>query len=394
MSCHQKQILIYLDKNLLAPIGGPIGYNYNLYKQLKEKDVNNIHYIESGRENIEKWKNKVSSIKNDNLRKAATVLKKVYKHGYLLYGGKHNAVVDLNQYDIVHFHSTLDMYSCRDSLRDYKGTVVLTSHSPTLLSKEIYDGASFFEKYICAFIYKNLIKLDEYSFNRADVIIFPCPEAEEPYEHAWGKFKAFKQENKDKFKYLLTGIDKCSAKVSRDVIREKYHIPKNAFLVCFVGRHNQIKGYDRLKQIAKEILEKNDDIYFIIAGREKPLTGLSSDHWIEVGWTKDPHSIISASDIFILPNRETYFDLVLLEVMSLGKIIVASNTGGNKYFKDSPSSIMLFNNEQECIDKILELKMMSKDQLEELEKESIKCFEKYFTSEIFCDNYINLINSL
>ncbi len=33
--------------------------------------------------------------------------------------------------------------------------------------------------------------------------------------------------------------------------------------------------------------------------------------------------------------KETYFDLVMLEVLSLGKIIIASYTGGNKYFKSS-----------------------------------------------------------
>ena len=61
--------------------------------------------------------------------------------------------------------------------------------------------------------------------------------------------------------------------------------------------------------------------------------GLKTDHWIEVGWTNDPHSLIAASDVFVLPNHETYFDLILLEVLSLGVPVVMSRTGGNKFFE-------------------------------------------------------------
>lgn len=61
--------------------------------------------------------------------------------------------------------------------------------------------------------------------------------------------------------------------------------------------------------------------------------GLKDSRWKEVGWTNDSQSIIAASDVFVLPNRETYFDIIMLEVLSCGKIVIASRTGGNKYFE-------------------------------------------------------------
>ena len=43
--------------------------------------------------------------------------------------------------------------------------------------------------------------------------------------------------------------------------------------------------------------------------------------------------LVSSSDIFILPNKETYFDLVTLEVMREGTSYSYVQTGGNKFFE-------------------------------------------------------------
>ena len=286
------------------------------------------------------------------------------------------------------------MYRCRGSLDNYRGQVVLTSHIPTKATKEIEMRLNSFEKVAFHWLYKNLGKMDVYAFNRADYIIFPCEGAEEPYMNNWPYYKEFKEKNKRKYHYLLTGINPCIAKESRIVIRERYNIPNDAFVICFVGRHNSIKGYDQLKEIGAELL-KHNNVYVLIAGEEGPLYHLEHEHWIEVGWTNDPHSIIAASDIFVLPNKETYFDLIMLEVLSLGKMIVASNTGGNKYFsKFKECGILIYNSKEEVINLVKRTMEMSSEEREKLGEKNKQLFTKYFTSEIFAHNYIKLINSL
>ena len=37
--------------------------------------------------------------------------------------------------------------------------------------------------------------------------------------------------------------------------------------------------------------------------------------------------------MYVLPNRETYFDLVVIECLRAGLPLSVSNTGGNKYFQ-------------------------------------------------------------
>ena len=193
---------------------------------------------------------------------------------------------------------------------------------------------------------------------------------------------------------MPTGIVGCKAKVNREDFRKKYGIPDNAFVISYAGRHNEIKGYADLKRLGEKLLaDKN--VYFLIAGKEEPMTGLKNDHWIEVGWTNDPHSLIAASDVFVLPNHETYFDLILLEVLSLGVPVVMSRTGGNKYFEQfKQTGIKFYDTLEEAQDRILDIKKMPVDELCDAKAGIIEMFNNEFTVEKFAKNYINIISEI
>lgn len=140
-----KKILIYLYRSSLRPIGGPIGYNYNLKCQFEVQKSKNIYFIETSKRS-DLINERINKIQNSKLKQLLIIAKSVYKKTKMLYGFRHKSIVDLQNYDIVHFHSTIDMYNAKDDLKNYKGKVVLTSHTPTLPSKEIYDGLTNFEK--------------------------------------------------------------------------------------------------------------------------------------------------------------------------------------------------------------------------------------------------------
>lgn len=389
-----KKILIYLNKEELKPCGGPIGYNYNLFQEFKKRNISNIFYLNGKKGNFSSVKSVIDKIRPKIIRDIVSIIKSIINKIIILYSPNKNAVVNINQYDIIHFHSTVDIYRCKNDLKHYNGKVVLTSHSPTLPSKEMISYLSKWEQKHLMFFYKKLINIDRYAFNRADYIIFPCEEAEEPYKNNWNEYAKFKQKFHSKYRYLLTGIEPVKGNLSKSEIRSRYNIPENSFVICYVGRHNEIKGFDRLIDIGKELL-KHNNIYFLVAGIEAPISGLKHPHWIEIGWTNDPYSYIAASDCFILPNRETYFDLVLLEVISLGKIVIASNTGGNKYFsKIDAKGIFTFSTMEEAVTILNNLMNMPYEYRKRLENDNISIYYKYFTSKTFADNYIKLINNL
>lgn len=389
-----KKVLIYLYKNRLAPVGGQYGYNYNVYTVLEKNGIKNIDFLETEKGNATSINQKVNKIQNKTLLKLVKILKSIVRNYMRLYGRTHKAVVDLNNYDIVHFHNVSDMYSCKDSLEKYKGKVILTSHAPNRPSLSVFQMLSPFEQKYMKWFYKRMFDMDVYAFNRADYIVFPCPEAEEPYYNNWDYYKEFKKSNSHKYIYIPTGINPCSPKVGKSEVRQRYGIPEEAFVFCYVGRHNEIKGYDTLKELGLELL-KDKNVYFLVAGKEEPIKGLEHGRWIEVGWTNDPHSIICASDVFILPNRETYFDLIMLELISLGAIVLCSHTGGNKFFeKYEPNGIIQYSTKQEAIVKAQELMKLTNDDKKKLQNYNVKMYKEYFTSEVFTSAYLEFLDKI
>lgn len=387
-----KNILVFMNQNELAPIGGPMGYNFALKSQLDKMGIDNIHYLDIPVDKFQKYNHVGRGIKGTWYGDFLKAFKDFFKYGKQIYKTK-KSPVDLNQYDYIHFHNSVALYQMRKTLSDFKGKIVFTSHSPTVTYKEKISMLTDWERKHMLFFYKKLERCDEYAFKRADYIFFPCPEAEEPYYHSWSKFKDIALQKGKSFRYLLTGTNKRIAKKTRKEVCEQYNIPGDAFIVCYAGRHNQLKGYDLLKKIGKKVLGLIPNAYFLIAGIEDPIKGLNNDRWIEVGWTNDPHSLMAAADIFVLPNRETYFDLIMLEALSLGTIVVASNTGGNKHFVND-KGVFLYDDISKAVDIILNIWKMSPKEKNELNESNKKVFENQYDIAVFANNYVKLLQNL
>lgn len=389
-----KRVLIYINENKLAPTGGADGYNYTLKKGLENLNSEGIKidYIH-GKQTAKNINSRIGKIKFKAIQNCMLTIKSIVKKGLMMYGPVHKSVVDLNEYDIVHFHTTMDMYWAKDDLKDYQGKVILTLHAPTMPCKQMFSMLTDFERKYMKWFYKKLPQIDNWAIKRADYIVVACEEAEEPYYHEWPNYKNFHDKNKNKYLYMETGTEQKKYDVDRNKVREKYNIPQDAFVISYVGRHNEIKGYDSLKKIAKVILEEKEDIYFLIAGSEGPLFRLENDRWIEVGWTNDPGAIINASDLFLLPNKETYFDLILLEVLSLGQLVLATYTGGNRYFKKyNDTGIFLYKNINEAINYIYKLLNIDSAERSRLRNKNYNLYLEKFTNEAFAKRYIKMLH--
>ena len=390
MSDFNNRLLIYVEKRELKPTGGASGYNYNLHIGLENVGAQNYSYLNSP----VNAKDNMHAMKDSVFKRFLFIFFRIANVYKILHKKKNYAKTDLSNFKIVHFHSSKDLYEARTSLESYDGKIVLTCHQPKPYTYEfVEDVITPFERKFFKKFYMKMLTMEKYAFNRADYIVFPCQDAEEPYYDKWADYKKIHEDNKKKYRYILTGTQQLPYKVDRDSFRRKYNIGSSDFLVSYVGRHNHTKGYDNLKQIGVDLSSEN--IHFIIAGKEDPLKGLDSNNWHEIGWTNDPGSLINASDVFVLPNTSTYFDLVLLEVLSFGKIVVASRTGGNKFFeKIYAPGIILYDTLEEAESKIVQIKAMTVSERKKLEQSNEKLFYEYFNTTVFAENYISLINSL
>lgn len=394
-----KKILIYMDKDELKPVGGPKGYLWNLLPEIQNFNSHDndmtIEFLEQNKSKNKTFLKKILLPIYERVTNRTPYIRAAYR---VASNKNKETSINLNKYDAIHFHTTYSMYMIKDSLEKYKGKVILTSHSPKALHKEYLDDyITQKEKEKFSYVLNKLENMDDYAFNKADAIIFPCSEAKEPYFHTWTKFNTIYEKNKDKFYYVPTGIRGKTVKEDSASIRNKYGIPKDAFVVSFVGRHNEVKGYEFLKKIANKIIQDYDNVYFLIAGKEEPLKRLEHKQWIECGWTNDTASIIASSDLFVLPNKETYFDLIMLEVLSIGTPIMCTNTGGNKYFRQFDSSGIKYveygdvENAYQLLEKFFNY---DKETLNLMKCENRKLFEKNFTTQKFFNKYIKVINDI
>lgn len=392
------KVLVYLQEDMLAPKGGPlaVGYYYNCER--KNRNDKTIEFLKGGKSNHSKL-DKIESILKVVLPKSLWDYYKEYRRTiafrHLLEDSPKPIDINLNEYDIVHFHQADHMYRARLALESYKGIVVYQPHSPIPYGQELYVHMPQRIQNRISDMQNKLEAMDRYCFERADYIIFPCPEAEEPYADNWKFFNEIKKQKASCFKYVLTGILPCSPKRTREEVFNELGISSDSFLISYVGRHNHVKGFDILKEIASSYFEKNDNAHVVSAGVEDPYTRLEHERWHEIGFTNDAHSYISASDVFVLPNRVTYFDIVMIEVLSLGKLVVASRTGGNKLFeKNNVPGIFLYDTKEEAVDLLEKIHNMSNEQRLQLGELNRQFYRDYLSVPAMYDSYIRTLGSL
>ncbi|WP_177161857.1 glycosyltransferase family 4 protein [uncultured Fusobacterium sp.] len=391
------KVLIWKKEKDLSNCGGDTGYLWNLNFFLKKENIKEIEFIDKNfvkRDLIKRLEKRKDEIKN------FFVSSKVEKQkNELIYSLKRDMKIKkeyLNKFDFIHFHSSKELYKNLENLKNIKPKIILQSHSPELQSmenlekevglKNLENDIEFIEKYK---------EYDYKSFERADYLIFPCEEAMEPYLKD-NQMKKILEAKKERINFISTGLVEKYENRDDEYFYKKYNIPKDAIIISYIGRHNKIKGYDLLVKASEKILEKYKNVYFVIAGNEdKEIKKPNSKYWIECGWTNEGLKIMKNSDLFILPNRETYFDLIFLELLSQNATILCSYTGGNKYFeKYSSQKIKFF--ERENIDDLIKkfdefypiLKILKE------KEDNLKIFKENFTIDKFGKNYLELLKKL
>lgn len=392
--------LIFMKESDLRPAGGPAGFCYNILQEIRRQKIDDIEFLPGDSEKRAKQKSlyvKVTKYLPRWLNAAQIAIRRKKDYERMIKDPTiHN--VNLNNYDVIHFHSTISLYKYRKDLENFRGKVILTTHTPVPQYQEIFaELPTKLEKKIYKQFYSSLEQIDEYAFNQADFVIFPCEEAEESYIKKWYKYKDIHDKLKEQGKliYIPTGIEPKKVNRDRITICDDYAVSHDSFIVSYAGRHNQVKGYDLLQKIAKKAWENGEKYQFLICGTESPIHGLNNVLWKEIGWTDDSQSFIAASDVFVLPNRETYFDIIMLEVLSCGKVVVASRTGGNKYFERiGAKGVFLYDTIDEAVEMLKQIASMNIEEKKMLESCNRALFNEFFTTDKYVTEYRNFLRTI
>jgi glycosyltransferase involved in cell wall biosynthesis len=304
------------------------------------------------------------------------------------------SILDNYRFKSIICHSVRDAIFIRNYIDDRKieAKLLFMSHSPELPSSEFYHRAKQGQVLDVEKKYEAFKLLEETAFSQADILIFPTQEAMEPYIQASKMFKDLLV--KKDVRFIPTGCDSVVIEgLLNNDLRQRYNI-QTKYIISFIGRHTYVKGYDLLQRIAKVVLAKRDDVTFVIGGEiSQEISPLNHPRWIELGRI-NPAELLSITDLFILPNRQTYFDLILLEVLSAGIPTIASNTGGNKSVFKATQVINLYNTEEECVDLIDQFLALSDEEKRKKHMETRLAFANNYTLMHFAQRYYDLIQGV
>lgn len=391
------KVLLFAKERNLKNAGGPSGYLFNISEYLNKYPNENIEFINERKLKRTIWGSFIyysyqiirRTIKFSN--KALTLLDLFYIdfcHEYFT----QDTIDYFNSFDYIHIHSAA---LCINTFYHNKTTakIVITSHSPEPFSDEFIAKIGI-GNIICKYpsIRDYLLKKEIASYDFCDRIMFPVPQAREPYMQASMLFKESFKKNEFKFFYVPTALSSVEMVTGNGNYLANDSKDEDIFKVCYIGRHNSIKGYDTLKKAASNIWSIDSNVYFYIAGKEEPLKGHQDIRWKELGWVNTP-LLLNEIDVFVLPNKQTYFDLILLEVLRQGTPVVLTRTGGNKWFEQYELPGLFFyeyGDSSAMVEQILKVKSLKENGCLEKIKEANRSFLKEkFNMPLYFESYLD-----
>ena len=143
----------------------------------------------------------------------------------------------------------------------------------------------------------------------------------------------------EKFTVIHSGVDLArlrpdSARAA--ATRATLGISAEAMVLATVGRLTAVKGQETLIRAIAKCLRQGEKLYLLILGEgelRNDLEALSAELGIAeavhfLGWRPDVASVIDACDIFCLPSLNEGMGKAIVEAITMGKPVVASDVGG------------------------------------------------------------------
>lgn len=415
-----KRVLIWDDFEL-KNIGGPSGYLYNFKQYLSKHPNSQIVFLsdvlikekeqpsgmlceKSNMSVIDKFKrglkqNAFVSFLLDRVFLFKRSCSELYNYTW---NDFHRRLPDdlvtlnLDEYDYVHFHLSFQASQFLLNRKDYGGKVILTSHCPCSYTDEIIQS----KKGFLYKLFRPMALYNEYrTFRSVDYLMFPCIGAREPYE----KVQCLKYAiSKSKVFYVPSAINEIPLHFRNRDVLDAIGIPSDAFVISFFGRHSRIKGYDIIRDRCIPLMDKYPFLH-VVCGGIGEVSAPIHERWHELGFVSNVSDYLSASDLYICANRDTYFDLSVLEVLRSGTCLALSDNGGNRFFYsivESERCGLHFFSIQNCdaldsiICKMIELKNTNTSVFDSIGRSNRILYERYFTHRQYVKNYIYAINSL
>ncbi len=137
--------------------------------------------------------------------------------------------------------------------------------------------------------------------------------------------------NPRKIRVIYNGIDtRPFQTVSQSDMHESLNIPKNRFLVGFVGLLDKRKGLTTLLTAFEQLLDDLPESHLLITGEGELETALRRqshpflNHVTFTGFREDIPEIMNTIDVLVLPSLWEGFGIVLIEAMAASTPVITT----------------------------------------------------------------------
>lgn len=122
----------------------------------------------------------------------------------------------------------------------------------------------------------------------------------------------------------LSNLDRYNARI-------KLGLPQEKIVIAYLGRYHKHKGFPLFRELVEYADSKEDNFYFVSAGKGNERVP-KAKKYKNLGWVNREQlsDLMVAVDVVLYPNSVAYFDLALLESMSVGKVLFVRNVGGHR----------------------------------------------------------------
>lgn len=130
-------------------------------------------------------------------------------------------------------------------------------------------------------------------------------------------------------------------RVAKRLLRERLGLPIRAEIASYSGKLNRGKGLEQLLRAWEIVTRARPDAHLVLIGSgsgmslscEDDLRRFVHQRGMEsgvtfTGYVENVHEYLQASDLFVFPTESEAFGLSLVEAMSCGLPVIASQTGG------------------------------------------------------------------
>jgi len=206
---------------------------------------------------------------------------------------------------------------------------------------------------------------------------------------------------KDKSIVIYNGIDLNRLKntTSPLKIRGKFGITSK-FVVGMLATFSRTKDYTTYILAAKDILKKNKDVTFLCigSGDDKNFKKIVDSQLYNkikfLGFQDDVESILNICDIGVLSTFTEGISMAIMEFMTLGKPVVATDGGGTKeLIVDGETGLLVRPRSKEELSAKIEFLLQNEKKAVSMGIKGKKRIQENFSLKKMVENYIRLYES-